>query len=343
MTAAHDGPLPSWCAPAARAASVAFGAAVGWRNSRFDRGFSVVRLDMPVVSVGNVVVGGTGKSPMVRWIAAWALRAGHHPLIALRGYRARHGQSDEALEHQREIPEAVVAVGSSRVAQIALARRSHPEVDLVILDDGFQHRRVARDIDCVLIDGRHPHLDGHLLPLGWLREPIESLSRATAVIVTKCAGFDGDLAARIERLHGKPPVAWCTHVWSGIDIHDPREAQGDASASADWLQRRKVAVWAGIARGDDVVAEVERQGAEVVFVPVRRDHADYSEAQVQRLSAQSVCSSAEALVVTGKDWATLAPFRHLVPIPIIVPRLALRFHRGESQFEAMLRESVRRR
>lgn len=133
-----------WFSPAARVASKVYGAVVDNRNARFNRGVGIRSVDRPVISVGNIVAGGTGKSPMVRWVAEWALARNVLPLIALRGYRSHHGKSDEAMEHQTALPNAKIAVGANRFATITAAIDRDPSIGVVILDDGFQHRAVAK-------------------------------------------------------------------------------------------------------------------------------------------------------------------------------------------------------
>ena len=282
---------------------------------------------------------------MVRWIARQAIADGRHPIIALRGYAAVDGSSDEAEEHRSEVPEALLAVGADRLAEIGRVRERDPRADLVILDDGFQHRRLARDLDIVLIDGSRPSLDTGVLPRGWLREPPSSLRRADAIVVTKCGAVDPELARAIEASHGRPPVAWCDHRWTGFTANDVTTLGGASAKRLDlsWLAGRRVSLWLGIAHGEDVIKRVGEFGGTIVASAVRGDHAPYSPEVVAALDAEAIARGAEAILMTGKDWAKVERHRTGLSLPVIVPVLEMGFHQGEQELLALLRASWRPR
>jgi tetraacyldisaccharide 4'-kinase len=178
--AAATGPLHQALAPLAHMAAFAYGLGVRARNSLWDANIrKPTSVGIPVISVGNVSVGGTGKTPFVRWCVEALQASGHHPVIALRGYGARGGVSDEAEEFRAMLPGVPVAVGADRVASIARARAADQRIDCAVLDDAFQHRQIARDLDIVLVDAGRPAINGALLPAGWLREPARALRRAS--------------------------------------------------------------------------------------------------------------------------------------------------------------------
>lgn len=336
--------LPAWCSPAARIASKAYGAVVEARNARRDRGVGVRSVDRPVISIGNIVAGGTGKSPMVRWVAEWALARTIVPLIALRGYRSHRGQSDEAMEHQILLPESRIAVGANRFRTITAAVAHEPSIGVVILDDGFQHRTLARNLDLVLIDGTCPQLDGDLLPLGWLREPPENLARAGGVIVTHATRIDPVLDQRIRFLHGRSALAWCDHSWDGLKIQIGDGCAGGTSVEPnEWLRNRRIAVWAGIGRPDAFVSQLKSFGAEIVDVASLRDHAKYGRTAVVRLTRAAHAAGAEAIATTGKDWVKVSSDAAEMNLPLIIPRLRLKFYAGEQAFREVLEKSVPRR
>ena len=144
-----DGPLhPAWT-PLAHAAAMVYG--VGVRiNDALWRFRTAKDLGVPVVSIGNLSAGGTGKTPFVRWACGALAGLGCHPAIAMRGYAARDGISDEAEEYRESLPGVALAIGADRVAAVAALRRERPDVDCVVLDDGFQHRAVARALDAII-------------------------------------------------------------------------------------------------------------------------------------------------------------------------------------------------
>jgi tetraacyldisaccharide 4'-kinase len=324
--------LPAWCDPAARIAAAAYGAVVRARNARYDRGVGVHTLGVPVVSVGNIEVGGTGKSPVVRWIAERALANRCVPLIALRGYRSHGGVSDEASEHQLLLPAARLAVGARRLGEIRQAMSTDPSIGCVILDDGFQHRRIARDLDLVLVDARARGLRGALLPLGRLRESCESMARASAVIVTRASSVDMQLSALLESMHGRPPIAWCDHTWAALAIHsmEPCGRRVCEPQPVEWLRGRRVSVWAGVGRPTDFAAQARACGAEVVHTARLGDHARYGRTRVATLTVSARGEGAEAILMTMKDWVKVAPDHSVIGLPVIVPRLEIRFIAGES-------------
>lgn len=325
------GPLPVPGGLLAAFASL-YGRAVAARNRRFDRGAGVVRLASPVISVGNLTVGGTGKTPLVAEIAASLPSLGWRPVVAMRGYGAKvGGRSDEQMVLETLLPGLAVVAGPDRVRSLREAGEPRDLRTVVVLDDGFQHRRIARDLDLVLVDATRPALRGRLLPAGWLREPAESLRRADAVVVTRAAAFDAALAKEIERVHGRPPIAWVDHGWSAID----RFGGGDAAAvePIEWLAGRRVAVAVGIGRPEAFAEMARAAGAEVVAAVTGRDHQAYSARSLRRILAAT--AGAEAVLTTLKDWVKL---RDLWPPDkvALVPRLALRWTQGRPDFTRLL-------
>jgi len=152
------------------------------RNSRFDSGaLPVEQVSAPVISVGNLTVGGTGKSPFVAWLARWFLDRRAAVTIISRGYGSRHGQpNDEGLELAARLPGVPHLQNPNRLAAARAALEKEPR-QVLILDDAFQHRRLARDLDIVLLDALEPFGYEHLLPRGLLREPVEGLARAQII------------------------------------------------------------------------------------------------------------------------------------------------------------------
>ncbi|MEM9066309.1 MAG: tetraacyldisaccharide 4'-kinase [Planctomycetota bacterium] len=308
------------------------------RSQRFDAGIGVLSLDRPVISVGNLSVGGTGKTPLVAAICRWLIEAERRPVIAMRGYKATdaHG-SDEADEYARTLPGVPVVANPARHAglvaffETAEGRR----VDTIVLDDGFQHRKLARDLDIVLIDaGRDPFAD-RCLPMGWLREPVESLSRAHAVVLTHAELCESE---QLESLRDRSDAIGVTeHAWTGLRVND---SEGESAMSPEWLAGRHVVAACGIGRAEGFRRCAER----VIGGPLcgwfeRPDHDPFRPATVRALRGLLKETKAEALLVTEKDWSKL---RH-EPVetwgcPVVRPVLQLRWRAGEEA----LRERVLR-
>ncbi len=176
-----------------RFAAIPYGAVVALRNRGFDRRWlEIEQAGVPVVSVGNLTVGGTGKTPMVEWVARWYRRRGQRVAILSRGYRQVHGLNDEGRVLEENLPDVPHLQDRDRVRSARIAVEEL-EAEILVLDDGFQHRRLARDLDLVLIDALEPFGLGHLLPRGLLREPLRSLRRTDMVVLSRA-----DLVERVR-------------------------------------------------------------------------------------------------------------------------------------------------
>ncbi|GIW74785.1 MAG: tetraacyldisaccharide 4'-kinase [Phycisphaerales bacterium] len=356
----RDGPLPAALRPMARLAEAVYARAVARRNAAYDaqaRGHALapsrrtITLDRPVVSVGNLSVGGTGKTPAVQLICRWLLLAGHRPAIAMRGYGARRGLSDEAELHRAALPEVPLAVGPDRVGRIIelLASPAGQDVDVIVLDDGFQHRRLGRQLDVVLIDASRPVLDERLLPAGWLREPIDGLARAHAVVLTHADRADAHALAGLERAlaerHPHLLLARARHAWQGLrlDVDPP----GGAMRPIDWLAGRRYVLACAIGRPRAFIEQAERAFGPPTQAIVLRDHDPYRPGTVQRL--RRACQGADALLVTEKDWTKLQARVRTDPqsdtqgwpCPIARPALSLEIVAGEQALRQRVLEAAR--
>ncbi len=301
--------LPLLLAPLA----AAYGAAVRARNRRFDGPDRAARAPVPVVSVGNLAAGGTGKTPLVAWIARRLLAEGCRPAVVTRGFGGRAGSGpcilsdgagprttweisgDEPYLLARALPGVPVVVGSDRVAGAGAAVSCG--ADVVVLDDGFQHRRLARDLDLVLLDSRLPLGNGRLLPAGPLREPPSSLARASALVATRAP--DGDPAAVLEiaRRHapGKPVFA-SSHRPAGFV---------DARGVETGKPERAVA-FCGIGDPVPFLADVERDGVVLLAARVFPDHHPYAPREIRGL-ARLAARHRAPLLTTEKDLVRLPP------------------------------------
>ncbi|MCH2137891.1 MAG: tetraacyldisaccharide 4'-kinase [Phycisphaerales bacterium] len=301
---------------------------VGMRNRRFDRGRNVSNVGVPVISVGNITVGGTGKTPVVQWIVRYLLASGHAPAIALRGYKAHKGVSDEAEEHRAALDGVPVLVGPRRVDTIKAALQRGVGLDCVVLDDGFQHRFVHRDLDIVLIDARRRPDQDRLLPGGRLREPARNLARADALIVTHADHADADLNACLTAVHGKPPLAACSHVWARLDRHTP---EGTTTVEKDALDGMRIVTRFAVAGPQGLRDMATSHGATIVHDCPAKDHARPTARDLDSLA--NAAQGADAVLVSGKDWVVLEPLlvAHPLPCAVLVPQLELRFTHGEPE------------
>ena len=293
----------------------AFGYEAGW--------FRRHRLPVPVVSIGNLTVGGTGKTPMVIELTERLLRDGKRVAVLSRGYRrtARAPMllvsdgvrllagpkeaGDEPYLIARRCPQAVVAVGvdRSRLGQWVLSQFA---VDCFLLDDGFQHMGLHRDIDLLLIDATDPSGLEQVLPAGRLREPLEAAGRATAVIVTR-AEKQTDVEAVLDRLRSAVKSLPMT---AQVAFH-PQALQAVMTGSARSLETcegESALLVSGIGHAASFRATAGRLGLKVLEEVVNPDHHCYTAHEVSRLRQRAADLRADLVLTTEKDAGKLQPF-----------------------------------
>ncbi len=320
---------------------------INHRNSGFDRGRGVTTLDRPVVSIGNLSTGGTGKTPMVHWVARRLMAMGHAPAIAMRGYKAGPGQSsDEQLEHLAALPEAPVVAQPDRIAalrRLFATDRGRP-VDCVILDDGFQHRRIARDLDIVLVDATAPPQRDALLPLGNLREPLDSLARAGAIVITHCERVSAPEADRLadDLACWGPrgcPIVTAEHVWEGLVEHTlgPANAWSSRSVTPGSVSGRSAAALCAIGNPAPYFAAIEQAGVRLVHRQPLPDHDPIKRETLARVLRAARTAGAERLWMTQKDWVKAQRvWDPSFALPVVVPRLGLRLDGDGSKLVPLL-------
>ncbi|HWB10885.1 MAG TPA: tetraacyldisaccharide 4'-kinase [Pirellulales bacterium] len=315
-------------------AGLGYAAAMRWRNYRYDTGRSPIeRVDVPVVSVGNITLGGTGKTPMVEWLARWYRARGVRVVLVSRGYGAEQGAAnDEALELEQHLPDVPHVLNPDRVAAAKMAIEEF-ESQLVILDDGFQHRRLARDLDVVLIDALEPFGFEHVFPRGTLREPLCGLARAQVVALSRADAVGAEKRSTIEkRIRRYAPGA----TWIEV-AHPPRGLANAAGEHVplDTIASRRVAAFCGIGNPAGFRHTLTCAGADVVALREFPDHHAYQREDVESLARWVASLGAEAVVCTGKDLVKLRVDR-LGAVPLWALTIELQIIRGQEDFEARL-------
>ena len=314
------------------------------RNAKYDRGEGVVTLDRPVISIGNLSVGGTGKSPTVAMVVRTLREAGFWPAVAMRGYgsgKTEHGSSDEADEYRALFPDLpIVAQPNRTLGLIELFGTEEGErVDTIVLDDGFQHRRLARQVDVVLIDCTRSPIEDALLPAGRLRETMDSLARAHAVILTHAESVSDAEIEQILRavldVKRDLVIAVSEHAWGGLDVTGE-----EGPMPVGWLSGKRVVGVCAIGNPGPFFEALKANAGEVVGEIRLRDHDPYRGATVQRIV--SAAQNADAIVCTAKDWSKL---RHVEPkrwpVPVVRPGLTLRMRTGERELSDLILRAAR--
>lgn len=284
-------------------AAALYGGVVRARNVYYDRIPTAAHTAaLPVISVGNITAGGTGKTPLVIEIVRRLAAFGRRPAILTRGYGGRPGQpADEVLELRAALSDTPVVVNPDRVAGAGEAERQG--ADCVVLDDGFQHRRLRRDLDIVLVDALAPWGGGHLLPAGRLREPLAGLRRAGLFVITRVnlapPGAAERAAAELGRwAGGRPVLAASVRPEAVVGRGSQREVPGV-------LAGRRVLAVAGLGNPRGFERTVAALAGEVRLLSFA-DHQRYAAGHVSRICAEVERWGAEMVVTTRKDWGKLA-------------------------------------
>lgn len=315
------------------------------RNTLFDSWIkSSHSLGRPVISVGNVTTGGTGKTPMVRWLAERLRAQGQNVAILSRGYRA-HGKElgDELTMLDRTLnrPDSqliYLRANPDRVKAGEKLLREHPPIDVFLLDDGFQHRRVHRDLDIVLISAAEPFGFGHVLPRGLLREPLSGLRRAGAIVLTHADQVPAAQLAAIElevrRFNPGAPIYRAIHSQTCLFPSSP-----GPSLPMKELGEKSFFAFCGI--GNPAAFDRHLQAFPDTYRGSRwfGDHHAYLPADLIELSNQARNVGAEILLTTEKDWVKVEPLAASIAIPIWRVEMRMQFLDSD---EARLLDQVRR-
>jgi tetraacyldisaccharide 4'-kinase len=305
-----------------------------------------------VVSVGNLTVGGTGKTPIVACLARLLQYRGQRVVILSRGYggenrgvtcisdgrRLYHKPpevGDEPYWLARTLPGVAVYTGACRYAA-GLAAWQECQPDLFLLDDGFQHFQLHRDLDLVLLDAAAPFGNGFLLPRGPLREPLAALAAAQGLILTRFEPLRHQ--AQLTAIRAAFPdhtVLTAAILPVGVATYPGRQAEAPAS-----LRHRALMAFAGLARPEVFGATLKGLGVDVKGFEAFPDHHAYSPEELSRLAATARALGAEALVTTGKDWARLGE-RWDGELPLWVLEVEARLEDAGSLLELLDRRLAR--
>jgi len=318
--------------PVLRLFSFFYGAAVFLRNWAYDhRCFKIFRPPVTVISIGNIVAGGTGKTPTVM-LCAQAFANKYKVAVLSRGYRSQAGKipaivadgrdvqlcGDEPCLLKENLTEAMVIVGRDRARSALLAKERG--ADLVILDDGMQHRRVARDFEVVVVDGKDPFGQGKFLPAGFLRENGKALGRADLIVVNHSEGT-AEVKEQLSSFSKAPMAATQMKIRVAFDL---------ATSEKVHLRGQKVAAFCGIANPKRFVETLEKEGAEVVDILVCPDHKSADPAALKKFSEHCRGLGAKTLVCTEKDKVKILDTT-LACLPIAWVQAELTFVDDESQ------------
>jgi tetraacyldisaccharide 4'-kinase len=342
-------------------ASLLYGGLAHLRRRLYARGaLKSRRLPCPVISVGNLTLGGTGKTPMVIHLAERILELGYRPVILSRGYKGLAEKSGAVVSDGRDLlcdarqagdepclmaallPTVPVVVGKNRYRTgMDAVRRFQP--DIVILDDGFQHLQLARDFDLLLLDAQRPYGNGHLVPRGMLREPEASLQGADAVVLTRSGLARGDACDDVVRRARPRPVFSSDHqpvVRLVIGAGEPVTGMPSGLRRDFDVKGERVFAFAGLGCNDAFFHAMEILGAGVKGKLGFDDHHVFTQDDLDRITMAAERTGATSLITTDKDFVRL-PRGLRLPAELIVMGVSIDFGKRQMAWQSFIEQVVK--
>ena len=310
--------------------------------------FQSRRLNCRVISIGNLTMGGTGKTPTVMMVADTLRRKGFKPAILSRGYGGQSGESvnvvndgqqtllspevagDEPVMMARRLKDVPVLTGRVRYETGKYAIE-HFGADVLILDDGYQHLPLHRDLNILLCDATRPFGNGVVFPAGELREPLSAMDRANVICLTRCGGDSTDRVdgSNIKRV---PVVKTGMRVQSVIELSSGKEME------IEIVQDKPAAAFCGIAHPLDFFRTLEQVPVQIVSQNHFPDHHDYSSDELQEIERQAKQAEATMIVTTEKDAVKLKG--HTFDLPVFAVRIALEILEGQEEWDRLLLKKI---
>jgi len=364
-----SGQKASLCAAISRfflgIAAALYSIAIILRNFLYSKGvLKAHRAGAPVICIGNITTGGTGKTPLVVWLCNLITKhstlktQNYECAILTRGYKTRRASCvmrraknrrntiydirntiDEPAILAESCPRAKVVINPDRLAG-AVEAVSKLGADVLIMDDGFQHRRLARDLDIVAIDATRPFGYGKILPAGLLREPVSGLKRADAVIITRA---DQVTAAELTRLEKKLRLI-NPNMIIAKSIHSPtcvKSADGRETATEE-LKGKKIFAFCGIGNPDAFFSTIKKPGCDLAGSEIYDDHYHYTDEDIKRIFKQAEHFKADMVLTTQKDWvSTQYAIRNTkYEIPLSYLAIEIKFLAAEDKLRDLIEHTL---
>jgi len=369
----HTGPGAGLLRFLLRMISVGYSFVIRLRNVLYSEGWlKVHHVEATVICIGNITTGGTGKTPLVVWIYNQIIShvktqiSDSQCAILTRGYKAGKDSrpapqdySDEIAIFAESCPEARVIVNPDRVAGANEAIHKF-SAEVLIMDDGFQHRRLGRDLDIVTIDATLPFGYGKMLPAGLLREPVTALKRADAVVITRCDQIGetelDELEKRLQEIHPNIVVARSIHAPVCVKYPEPPVIPAKAGIQKDnenvdsclrrndnikQLKGKKVFAFCGIGNPRAFLETIRHLGCELIGSRVYNDHYHYTDDCLSEIYSQAKHFGAELILTTQKDWtkvSRLIPVGKNISLAYLV--IEIQFLSGREKLTALIEEAL---
>ncbi len=312
------------------------------------------RLPCRVVSIGNLTLGGTGKTPLTMWVARWYQQQGWRVAVLSRGYGGHatanprvvsrgdgpvldwYEVGDEPYLLAKTLPGVPVLVGKDRYRSGRYACERFG-TQVLVLDDGFQHHALQRDLDIVLIDATNPFGHGTLLPRGTLRESLRALHRADVFVLTRtelAADTLQILSAQLRRWQHEQPIYHMTTVLATL-----WQGETCVPGGMSWLQQRRLVAFAGIGNPRAFATALSHLGTQIAALLVFPDHHPYTPRDWQAIVDVARLQDAACLVTTAKDAVRLDP-SWPAPVPVYIVRIDVAMAPGEGSLQQQLQSLV---
>jgi len=336
--------------PFLRFASLFYSAAVRGRNFCYNKGWlKQHRSAATVICIGNITAGGTGKTPLVIWITNLLTSKGLRCVILTRGYKSQKGRlRDEPAILAKSCPDAKIVIEPDRVAGASRAvEQSGAKV--VIMDDGFQHRRLARDLDIVVIDATCPFGYGRLLPAGLLREPVSAISRAGAVVITRSDQVSWlqleEIETKLKQIKPSITIARAVHAPLCVKVLRTKDRPSAQMSGPEFgleeLREKSVFAFCGIGNPDAFMKTLKQLGLNVVASKIYGDHHRYVPADINDIYEEARYLNVDMILTTEKDWtktALMAGSKENMPLAYLAVKL--RFIEGEEGIERLILDTA---
>jgi len=343
--------------------SMLYGIAVRLRTMLYDyRVFKTRTLPCGVISIGNLTVGGTGKTPMTIYMAQLLKDIGYKPAVISRGYKGLAEKKggvvsdrqkvhlgpdvagDEPFMMAQRLKNIPVLVGADRF-RIGMKAVEKFSPDFIIFDDAFQHRRLKRDLEIVLVDDKSFFGNQHLLPRGILREPVSGISRSDLFVLTRCDETSINSFDRLSVMAPGKEIFKSFHepyvcgVFSSTDSYSAGSSELNVSQEYGFLKTSKVFVFSGIAKNEEFFKTVKKITGDVIDRVVFDDHHKYAEEDFRLIAGKSKKCSADYLVTTEKDYVKIAG-KIQSTMDIVVVGIRVSFKQDEMKFADYIKEKV---
>jgi tetraacyldisaccharide 4'-kinase len=312
--------------------------------------FAIHHTDAKVISIGNITAGGTGKTPLVTWLCN-EITSDQKPksqkyklAILTRGYKTIKNSKlktqnyvDEPAVLAENCPQASIVINPDRVIGASQAIGKFA-ANVLVMDDGFQHRRLARDLDIITIDATCPFGYEKLIPAGLLREPIESLKRADAIVLTRCDQVSENQLQQIEsKLRQTKPnllISRTIHKSVYIKTIDNRKI------SLEQFKDKKVFAFCGIGNPEAFLTSLLNMGYDIVGSKFFNDHHNYTENCLVDLEKQSQFAHAEVILTTQKDWTKICRLKTAKNMPLAYAVIEIKFLSGQDKLRYLIEDTL---